>query len=90
MYSFHAFKRLPAERQMDELNAHGIGLDLACAVRNAEAVLFAYNNFYVELLLECVSDEILSLTCFKSPKKLDPYLQQVDISEITVLLTYNF
>lgn len=87
MYSFHLFKRLPPDVQIDQLRQDGVALDLAYSVRSAEAVLFAYNNFYVELLVACYVDEILSLKCFKSLKKLEPYLHQIDISEITPLLS---
>lgn len=86
VYSFHSFKRLPADVQIDQLSVNGVALDLAYTVRSTEAVLFAYNNFYVELIVERYIDEILALKCFKSLKRLEPYLQQVDISEISVLL----
>ncbi len=89
MYSFHLFKRLPADVRIDELNEHGISLDLARADGLAEKVLFAYNNFYVELVVERYTDAIITLTCFKSGKRLEPYLPQVDIGEITFLLSTN-
>lgn len=86
MYSFHRFQNLPANLQIDQLSVHGIVLDLAHSIKGAEAVLFAYHDFYVELLMVKQTDEILSLRCFKSTKKLEPYLRQIDITEITVLL----
>lgn len=82
LYSFYRFKALPKDVQLDELNRHGVELDLSCTVATAEAVLFAYNGFYVELLVQKHTDEILNLTCFKSMKKLEPYLSQVDISDV--------
>ena len=72
--------------QIDVLNQEGIALDLACTAKTAEGVLFAYNDFYVELVVEKYSDEILALKCFKSTRRLHPYLPQVDISQITSLL----
>lgn len=87
MYSIHLFKRLLPDAQSDELCRHGIALDLAHTVRSAEAVLFAYNNFYVELVVERYTDEILAIKCFKSLKRLEPYLPQIDIGEITALLS---
>jgi hypothetical protein len=86
MYSFHRFKMLPAEVQIDQLYLHGIGLDLACCSKGTEAVLFAYHDFYVELTVAKYTDEILSIQCFHSTRKLVPYLHQIDITEITVLL----
>lgn len=73
--------------KISELNHHGVALDLAYAVRTTEAVLFAYNDFYVELVVQRYTDEILMLQCFKSSKKLAPYLHQVDISDISALLS---
>ncbi|MDQ3278850.1 MAG: hypothetical protein M3Q06_11025 [Bacteroidota bacterium] len=86
MYSLCQFKKLSAERQIDELARHGIGLDLAYATKGAEAVLFAYYDFYVELVVEKFTDEILALHCFRSTKRLAPYLRQIDLSEIRPLL----
>lgn len=87
MYSFHLFKRLPDGIKIDELNQHGVALNLDYTKGNTEAVLFAYRNFYVELLVDCTSDEILCVSCFKSLRRLTPYLQFIDISEITSLLS---
>lgn len=87
MYSFPCFKALDNEAQIEELSLRGIALDLTYAIADTEAVLFAYNDFYVELVVEKISDEIISLRCFKSVRKLAPYLHQIDIGEISVLLT---
>lgn len=86
MYTFQQFKRLPAEKQLEQLTRHGITLDLWYSIHGAEAVLFAYHIFYVELVVEKYTDEILSVHCFQSTLKLAPYLQQIDITEITALL----
>lgn len=87
MYSFHRFKALPQEIQVDQLSAKGVALDLAYTAKSTEAVLFAYNDFYIELVVEKYTDEILAVKCFKSVKKLQPYFMQIDISEITALLS---
>jgi hypothetical protein len=86
LYSFYRFTKLAAERQIHQLSLHGISLDLAYCTNGAEAVLFAYHDFYVELVVEKITDEIQSIKCFRSHRKLAPYLHQVDISEITALL----
>ena len=88
-YSFRRFKQLPVEVQIEQLNRKGVALDLACHVKTAEAVLFAYADFYVELIVAAHTDEILALKPFKSLKKLEPYLSQVDIGEITSLLSLS-
>lgn len=87
MYSLRQFKRLPTSVQMAQLNRNGVPLDLAYQVKTVETVLFAYNDFYVELLVAAHTDEILCLKVFKSLRKLAPYLPQVDISSITALLS---
>jgi hypothetical protein len=86
LYPFHHFKMLPEEKQLEQLTRHGIALDLWYCIHGTEAVLFAYHSFYVELVVEKYTDEILSVNCFQSTRKLRPYLQQIDISEINVLL----
>ncbi len=46
---------------------------------------FVYLDLNVELVVEKFSDEILALNCFKSIRKPEPFLHQMDISEINVL-----
>lgn len=86
MYTLQRFKALFPEKQLQQLTSHGISLDLAFCIDSTEAIVFAYNDFYVELVVEKVSDDIIAINCFRSVKKLTPYLHQVDISEITSLL----
>ena len=86
MYSFRRFQKLPSETQIEQVSVHGIALDLVCSGETEESVLFAYNDFYIELMMAKCTDEILSLRCFRRVKKLERYLHQIDISEITVLL----
>jgi hypothetical protein len=87
MYTFHRFKKLTAEKQIDELRLHGVPFDLAYKTNGAEAVLFGYHNFYVELVVEKYTDNIVALRCFQNTKKLVSYLPQINISEITDLLS---
>lgn len=89
MYLLNQFKALPPERQLQQLSLHAVSLDLVFDNGSTEAVLFAYHDFYVELVVERLIDEIHSLRCFRSPDKLEPYLHLVDISDITALLTCN-
>jgi hypothetical protein len=86
MYTFHRFKMLSGEQKLYVLSRHGIGLDLAYCTKDAEAVLFAYRDFYVELVVQKHYDEILAINCFHDVRKLEPYLHQVDITEICALL----
>lgn len=86
LYSFYCFKRLPAERQLEQLILHATPLDLWYCIPGAEVVLFAYHNSYVELVVEKYTDEIHFIKCFRSVRKLTPYLHQIDITEIITLL----
>lgn len=86
MYSIHRFRSLLPETQLHQLTLHAVSLDMAYDTGGTEAVLFAYNDFYVELVVEKITDEIHSVHCFSSLRKLEPYLHQIDISEITSLL----
>lgn len=86
MYSFKRFQTLLPETQLHQLSLHGVSLDLAYCTNGAEAVLFAYHDFFVELVVETITDDILAINPFTSIKKLEPYLQQIDISEISALL----
>ncbi|WP_121353383.1 hypothetical protein [Flavisolibacter nicotianae] len=89
MYTFYRFKALSSDMQIEELSRHGIMLDLAYTIQNREAVLFAYGDFYVEMVVQKYSDDIHAVRCFQSMKRLEPYLRQVDISEITDMLRCN-
>ena len=87
LYTYRRFRQLSEEQQIHQLSLHGQGLDLACTSAHSDVVLFGYNDFYVELEVKPATDEIVSLRSFRSLKKLAPYLQQIDISEINALLT---
>lgn len=89
MFAFHRFKARPPGLQIEELGKDGVSLDLAYSLCHTEAVLFAYNDFYVELVVVPHTDEILRLACFKSLRRLTLYLQQVDVREITNTLRCN-
>lgn len=80
---------MPVGQQIDELALHGISLDLVCSLRGSEGVLFAYRDFYIELVVVKHTDDIICLNCFKDFDMLEPYLQQVDISEVAALLAYS-
>lgn len=87
MYRLHQFKKLPTALQLEQLNQHGVALDLAYTAKSVEAVLFSYHDFYVELIVEKFREEVLAVKSFKCLRKLEPYLVQVDISAIKFLLS---
>ena len=89
IYTLHQFKSLPKELQLEQLSVNGTSLDLAYTEKGMEVSLFAYHDFYVEVFFQNYTDEIIALKSFKSMHRLTPYLKQIDINEITSLLSYN-
>ena len=45
-------------------------------------VLYHLNNFYVEVKYSNVRNEIIVVTSFSNTTKLEPYLEEIDISKI--------
>ncbi len=86
LLSFHQFKSLPSYVQITHLNESAIAMDVYFTTGKKDFVLFAYNGFYIELIVEALTDEIQQVRCFKNTRNLDPYLEQIDISEIALLL----
>ena len=89
MYTLHQFKGLANDAQLHQLNTDGVALDLAYTTQQTEAILFAYHDFYVEVIIALHSEDVLAIRCFKSVKKLEPFLAQIDIDEVNQLLSQN-
>ena len=85
LLSFHQFKSLHSYVQIKLLHEKAVAMDVLYCLGSWEYVLFAYNNFYIELVVEAKTNEIFQVRCFNSMKKLDPYLPHIDISEILIL-----
>lgn len=77
------------ELQVEELQQAGVPLELSRFNKNVEIFLYALHGFYVELYVQVNSNELLLIKSFTSEKKLEPYLHQVNISEIRHLLSSN-
>lgn len=88
MISFSQFKQLSPDLQSNYLITEGVNLDLKLTKRNIEVALFAVHDFYAEVYFQHKTSEILRITCFRSLKKLNPYLSQIDIDDITILLSW--
>lgn len=52
-----------------------------------EYALYYYHPIYIELIAKTRTDEIVEIKCFANTKKLNPYLPQINITEITHLLS---
>lgn len=53
---------------------------------NCDYMLYLLSDFYVELEFGAGEEEIMKITCFRSGKILDTYLNQIDISEALMAL----
>jgi hypothetical protein len=87
MCSIHRFKNLPYAKQMSALRSHGVHLDLYRSDGVNIIALYALEDFYVEL---CVakSHGVSGIKSFSSTKKLAPYLSQVNIDSVMILLSF--
>jgi hypothetical protein len=73
------FRALAPHKQNRKLIAEGVCI----AERKHEelqALLFQVDNFYVEVYFFPGGDEVLFTRCFEGTKKLEPYLQDIDLS----------
>lgn len=52
-------------------------------------VLYQIDDFYVELKFDCIKDRIEQLRGFKNTEQLEPYLADIDISEISQKLFWG-
>lgn len=84
--SIHQYKRLSIHKKYSILNVEGIDL-LALFTRKQSKVLFSLYHFYVEVVFDRFTNEIRSLTCFTNAHKIEPYLEQINIDDLTILLS---
>lgn len=86
MLSVQQFKRLSLIKKHYLLNKEGIDLS-AIFTRKESRILFSLYGFYVEVIFMRTSSEIKSLTCFTDLEKLEPYLEHINIDDLTILLS---
>jgi hypothetical protein len=82
MVTLGNFKKLDYEVQLHFLYGSGVNLELYRTINEQEVVLYSLGNFYVEIYFNSQITRVLQLKPFHSVKKLEPYLPNVDISEI--------
>ena len=85
LLSIHQYKRLSFYKKYDLLSKEGIDL-LALFTQEESKMLFALFNFYVEVVFDSCTNDIKSLCSFSGTKKIEPYLSQINIDELTILL----
>lgn len=88
MLTIHRFKNLIQEEQIDVMRQYGVHLDLYRQTVECLIALYALEDFYIELHIARHTDHILTIKSFSGTKKLAPYLDQVNIDPLTILLSY--
>lgn len=79
--TLHHFKALSQENQRKILLQHGVFL----AERRTETfsiMLFELNGIYIELFFLNESDEIFYIKSFDCTDELEPYLTEIDLSQL--------
>ncbi|MEI6949482.1 hypothetical protein V9K67_20010 [Paraflavisolibacter sp. H34] len=84
--TLHQFIALETEEQMEVLQEYGVYLDVYRNAEQCRVALFQLNSFYCEVWLHKRQSRVLRVNAFSSYRRLDFYLDQIDLSEIYVLL----
>lgn len=71
----HEYKSLPEDEQYSVLWSRGILID-ACMENNTKKILYAVDNFYIELWHHTFTNKILWKLSFKQGKLLEKYLEK--------------
>lgn len=75
MMKLYEYKQLTDDRQYEILWTEGILID-ACLEGHVKKLLYAINNFYVELWCHTISNKIIWKLSFKQGKLLEKYLDK--------------
>lgn len=86
MFSIYQFSRLREDVQLCLLQHDGVHLELFVSGDESEKALFWIYEFYVEVEICQRSGACKQISSFRTSGRLNKYLQQIDISEIQILL----
>ena len=75
------YNRLQQEKQLELVKVFGVLL-LECKRFNFRLRLFQLYKFYVEVYSTQKRGDIVSVNAFEDVSNLDPYLSEIDISEL--------
>ena len=87
MLSIHQFKCLSQQQKLFAIDRAGTDLSLALFRKNESSLLFSFESFYVEVIFVKASRRIKKVRCFSTMKKLTRYLKQINIDDLTNLLS---
>ena len=85
-FTLSQFNRLSTSEKYGLLEDHGIYLDTYRLEGPYKVALFALSAFYCEVWLNVKTDQLYKAEAFSSYKKLDPFLQEIDITSIYTVL----
>ncbi len=90
MLTFEEFLSLDEDLQIQVLSLDGVDLELKRTCRNLSVELYSLYKFYIEIFFDKMTEEPLYLKAFKKAKYLEPYLQQIDLTEILGIREQGF
>lgn len=79
------FRSLSCDIQRQVVQKSGIYL-LCHTNEDSIEKLYQVNGFYVVLFFDLRMSAVTRIDCFDDPNRLEPYLRQVDVSEVRMLL----
>jgi hypothetical protein len=89
MLSIHQFRRLSLNQKLITLDRKAIDLSVALVTGTESRMLFSLYGFYVEVIFIKASPQIKMVRSFSSTKYLNPYLEQINIDDLTILLSFQ-
>lgn len=81
------FKKMQPGTQLDYLFNHGVNTGIYLFRKQKQVILFLLADFYVELPIDARRDSYGELKAYSFGKKLEPFLEQIDLSDIYSLLS---
>lgn len=80
--TFSTFNILPQGLQADVLLNSGVYLDLARETSKLNIELYALHEFYVEVYLDKITEDLVLLRAFESLRDLERYFHLIAINSI--------
>jgi hypothetical protein len=77
----HQFSLYSYQAQYEMLKEQGIFL-MTRHIQDSWLVLFAFQNFYVEVIQVQPSGQLRLMRCFEDIEQLAPYLSEIDINPV--------
>jgi hypothetical protein len=79
------FELLPQAEQLDLIQEDGVYIGKKWK-KNASSLLYQLDDFYVEVIYKKYRCYVDRIHCFSSTALLDPYLEQVDIEPLGLII----